>query len=142
MSDDDHPSSIFDLSRKGSPKKPTKPLSRAAPPLIKKEMSETVQEIEIEKAFDRMHEMQQDLEKKLDQVMTQGGLTPNIIRELTRGAKGELAAALSKERHSLEEQVMKATGKPVKTRREREESEANKLRKGKSVGAKKRWIRT
>jgi len=130
---DEKPSNIFDEASK-KPKKAKKP----APP--KKPLTDA----EVSKMLDRMNEMRREIEKKVEDACEGKGLTWQNVQDYVNEPKNFLPTEWKRLQHRREEVAEKlwaSLGTDVKKKKAAvTKKKVAKKRKGKTLGARKRWI--
>lgn len=134
-------SNLFDLSASSSPKK--KPGKKMFP-LRKKLPTPTIKDQEIEEIFSKISQMSGELKEQVRKAFEKSGKTPE---ELANFCKNPAHFTKEQWKHFQERKdVMEAKIFGIsqedlqKKRREKEEKQSVKGRKGKTLGARKKWI--
>jgi hypothetical protein len=139
-------SNIFDVASKTARSKP-KPRSEhlASPPPTEpqKNAQTNLTNEEVQKMFQRMHEIHDAINKKLDELYERAGVSHKRIVELA-GKLGKNQRAevvrLQQEHNALEEKVWTALGFNISEKKKQKEDNKTKKRRAKTIGARRRWI--
>lgn len=142
MKNDDN-FNIFSSSahkRKPVPAKKS-PAPPPPPPPPRNEESTSSNQEDVSSMLKRMHEIHQDIQTKLEITYTKGGISPRTLEKYVNSMTPEQRSSIDQEIEKLEDQVWSAVGSIPKAKRvSKKTSKATKTRKGKMIGARKKWI--
>ncbi|HRD55733.1 MAG TPA: hypothetical protein PLC42_04980 [Parachlamydiaceae bacterium] len=140
------PSSIFDQAGKKNPQPSKKiPEKTAEKEALNLETSKIVlTDAEVQRMFDRMVELKEELDKKTDEFKEAVVLSQQDVVKYFNEPKNftiDQWAVIQESRSELEKRVFDVVGKDLKKVRQKQlESKDSKLRKGKTLGARRNWI--
>jgi len=106
-------------------------------------LSKITKDPEIQAALARMHEMKEKCDRLLAAIYEKSGLTPQLIQKKLIDPKltSQQRAELEESKKKLEKDLLAIFGKEVKLKSfESKESQDVKTRKGKTRGARNKWI--
>ncbi|MBA3956988.1 MAG: hypothetical protein H0X51_01140 [Parachlamydiaceae bacterium] len=131
---------IFDPSshRPKTPKKPSAPIS---PPKKSSEPSTSSEDPEL--LLKKMHEKQKEIQSRLENTYTKGGVTPKSLEEYVHGLNPSFRTKTEQDFKKLEADITDVVGKTPKSKRRIRvgtAAHAEKERKGKTLGSRKKWI--
>jgi len=137
---------IFDEASKKRLDLPLKKTLPAQPEVITEQSKspDFLNELDTQMLFDSVKELQQNLDKKRDELKNTIESTPEQVIQYFNDSKNftpEQWNTIQSNRSDLEKNVWAVIGKDPKKVREEQISDKNdKLRKGKSLGARHNWI--
>lgn len=143
----DSSANIFDLSGQSSKKKPLKPKPPAATPTpppqeIPKELPNVPEDVK--NIFEKMRAMQKELLQKFDETCKRAGKDPRDVKEFCHNPSNFSAPAwhiINERKEILQEKIGGVSRTEIKQRKaQKEASKTSKERKGKTLGARKKWI--
>lgn len=138
-------SNIFDQAGKSSKGQPLKKnIEKDVPIPSIKDPKVTLTDDEVQGMFDKMVELRGDLEKKTDEFKEAVILSQQDVSKYFNDSKNfspEQWSVIQESRAELEKRVFDVVGKDLKKIRQKQlESKDSKLRKGKTLGARRNWI--
>lgn len=145
----DPPPNIFEAASQDARSKkrltPNVAPQSAPPPTSKEDVLEKATLLskgEIDNMLSKMQQLRKDLEEKLEAIYVVGQLTPQKIDQYL-DLFSDLVDTKSNEadKKDLEDKIWSVMGASAKTQKAKEDiSKDTKVRKGKSLGARKKWL--
>lgn len=100
-------------------------------------------EEELLEIFKKIYSMRDDLEKKFESFYEKSGFSPKELESFFSNPNNfsiEKWEKLQSMRESLENKIQTFVGVPVKSAKNKSKTASAKERKGKTIGARKKWI--
>lgn len=134
---------IFDFAaHQPKPVAKKKPEPSAKPP-IRSIPIDVPTDTEVEKMLEKMEVLKNDLQQKLEKVFSKSSFDSDAMEKYLDAISDEEQSDREKKHQALENQIWDALGADAKTVfSEKKQKKAKKVRKGKSSGARRKWIPT
>jgi hypothetical protein len=133
MAKDDSTFNIFDpTSHKKKKKEAT-----SIPP----DIETRYKDLNVDEMLERIKTMQKDLENKLEETFEKGKISTTRVKEVISGLEEPSLDYLRKEKKKFENEVFSALGEGArKEHLEKEQQKEDKVRKGKTLGSRRKWM--
>ncbi len=136
------------------PALPTQPSKKETPKIMPAPASESKEkpkpktipqepssELQLKQMFEKMRDLQQDLEAKLEEAYAIGGIGRNTIKGYIDSLLGPEIERLKKDKEKLEAQIYAVLGEDAKIKQaSQSQTKHDKTRKAKSMGVRRKWL--